>query len=89
MIHPSEQRLLRQIAKFPSTIEQAASTRRVHAIASFASDFASLFNEFYRDCPVLPSEPGLRAARLGLVDASRIVLQNALECLGLRAPREM
>jgi len=89
LIHPSEQRLLRAIAKFPSTVEQAAVSRRVHAIATFASDFASIFNEFYRDCPVLTSEPSLRGARLDLVNASRIVLEKALGCLGLKAPREM
>ena len=89
LVHPAEQRLLRWIAKFPSTIEHAAVTRRVHAIAGFASDFASHFNEFYRDCPVLTSEPPLRDARLRVVDAARIVLQNALGCLGLRFPREM
>lgn len=89
LVHPAEQRLLRWIAKFPSTVRDAAATRRVHAVASFAADFASQFNEFYRDCPVLTSEPSLRASRLRLVDASRIVLSNALRCLGLNAPREM
>ena len=89
LTHPAEQRLLRWIAKFPSAVEQAAATRRVHAIASFAADFASQFNGFYRDCPVLSSESALRAARLRVVDASRVVLMNALACLGLKAPREM
>ena len=89
LTHPAEQRLLRWIAKFPSAVEQAAATRRVHAIASFAADFASQFNGFYRDCPVLSSDSALRAARLRVVDASRVVLMNALACLGLKAPREM
>lgn len=89
LTHTTEQRLLRWVAKFPSTVREAADTRRVHAIASFSADFASQFNEFYRDCPVLSAEPALRAARLRLVDASRIVLGNALGCLGLKAPKEM
>jgi len=89
LVHPQEQRLLRWIAKFPSTVQEAAASRRVHAMASFAVDFVAQFNQFYRDCPVLASEPDLRAARLDLVDASRIVLRNALDCLGLKAPREM
>lgn len=89
LTHPNEQRLLRWIAKFPSAVVDAAETRRVHAIAAYATEFASQFNAFYRDCPVLSAELGLRAARLALVDASRIVLHNALGCLGLKAPREM
>ncbi len=90
LIHPQEQRLLRWIAKFPSTIRDAAAGRRVHAVASFAADFAAQFNQFYRDCPVLTADPaGLRNARIALVDGSRVVLRNALDCLGLKAPNEM
>ncbi len=90
LIHPQEQRLLRWIAKFPSVVRDAALSRRVHAVASYAADLAAPFNQFYRDCPVLTAEPAaLRDARLALVDASRVVLQNALGCLGLKAPREM
>jgi len=38
----------------------------------------------------LTAQPAaLREARLDLVDVSRIVLQNALGGLGLRAPKEM
>ena len=72
-----------------SVVREAADTRRVHAVATFAADFAGVFNEFYRDCPVLAAEAGLRAARLALVDAARAVLQNALGGLGLKAPQEM
>lgn len=88
--HPQEQRLLRWIAKFPSTLREAAESRRVHAVATYASDFAAQFNQFYRDCPVLTAEPSfLREARIDLVNAARIVLHNALDCLGVKAPNEM
>jgi len=90
LIHPQEQRLLRRIAKFPSGLRDAALGRRVHSVAGEASEFASQFNQFYRDCPVLTAEPAsLRDARIELVSAARIVLQNALDCLGLKAPKEM
>jgi len=90
LVHPQEQMLIRWIAKFPSTVREAAEGRRVHAVAAYAADFASHFNLFYRDCPVLTAEPpSLRGARLGLVEASRVVLRNALDGLGLNAPKEM
>jgi len=90
LVHPQEQRLLRRIAKFPSGLRDAALGRRVHSVAGEASEFAAQFNQFYRDCPVLTAEPeSLRHARIELVSAARIVLQNALECLGLKAPKEM
>ncbi len=90
LVHPQEQVLLRRIARFPSEVRDAATSRRVHAVATYAADAAARFNQFYRDCPVLTAEtPALRAARLDLVAAFQVVLQNALEGLGLRAPREM
>lgn len=90
LVHVQEQRLIRWIAKFPSLLREAAEGRRVHAVAAYAADFASQFNQFYRDCPVLTAHPaGLRDARLLLVDSARVVLHNTLECLGLEAPNEM
>jgi len=90
LIHPQEQRLLRRIAKFPSDLCDAALGRRVHSVAGEAAEFAAQFNQFYRDCPVLTAAPkSLRDARIDLVSAARIVLQNALDCLGLKSPKEM
>jgi arginyl-tRNA synthetase len=89
LLHLQEQRLLRGIAKFPSTIRESAESRRPHVLATFIADFAAQFNQFYRDCPVLTAEPALRAARLRLVDGARVVLRNALDCLGVVAPSEM
>lgn len=89
LLHLEEQRLLRWIAKFPSTVRDGAESRRAHLLATFAADFAAQFNQFYRDCPVLTAAPTLRDARLSLVDASRVVLRNGLDCLGIVAPNEM
>ncbi len=90
LVHPQEQLLLRRIAKFPSTVRESAVARRVHVVAGYAADVAAQFNQFYRDCPVLTAgSDGLRAARLELVDASRVVLRNTLDGLGLVAPNEM
>ena len=89
LLHPEEARLVKLLAKFPYVIRKAAEDRRPHEVAAFAYDVAAQLNLFYRDCPVLPADPPLRAARLGLVDGTRIVLQGALDCLGLPAPREM
>ncbi len=90
LTHLQEQRLVRWIAKFPSTVRDAASSRRVHLVAAFAAETAAQFNQFYRDCPVLTADsPELREARLALVDAARVVLNNALAALGVKAPKEM
>lgn len=87
--HPQEERLGKLLAKLPSVVREAAEARRPHLVAGYAYDVAAQFNLFYRDCPVLQADPPLRAARLVLVDGTRIVLRNGLDCLGLLAPREM
>lgn len=88
--HNTELALLKKLAEFPIMIEEACEGCRPHNITNFLFDVASHFNQFYRDCPVLPEKnPKLRVARLALVDATRIVLKNGLDLLGIVAPEEM
>lgn len=87
---PSEVLLIKEMAKFPETVRECAERRRPNAMAAYAFSLASIFNQFYRDCPVLACEnESLKSARLALVDAGRVVLKNSLFCLGIKAPEKM
>ena len=88
--HSSEEKLIKKLAMLPLIIDEACEVCKPHSIASYLFEVASAFNQFYRDCPVLPEEKNnLRIARLALVDATRIVLKNGLNLLGITAPEEM
>jgi len=88
--HDSEVTLLKQLARFPLIIEEASNGYKPHIIANYLYETASKFNQFYRDCPVLPEKNAIiRNSRISLVDATRIVLNNALNLLGVSAPEEM
>ncbi|MFW6172947.1 MAG: arginine--tRNA ligase [Elusimicrobiota bacterium] len=88
--HNSEVKLVKLLARFPLVVEEASGSCRPHIIANYLFETASQFNQFYRDCPVLSEENDmLRKSRIAVVDATRIVLQNALQLLGLLAPEEM
>ncbi|UCE37756.1 MAG: arginine--tRNA ligase [Thermoplasmata archaeon] len=88
--HPSEISLVKEMASFPETVKECAERRSPHTMAAHAYACATIFNQFYRDCPVLACEDdALRKMRLALVDAGRIVLKNSLFCLGIEAPDEM
>jgi arginyl-tRNA synthetase len=88
--HPSEIQLVKQLARFPLVIEDAVAGFKPHIIATFLYETASQFNQFYRDCPVLPEKnPLLKNMRLLVVDATRIILANGLQLLGIAAPEEM
>jgi len=88
--HESEKQLVKRLAQFPIVIDEACGGCKPHSIATYLYETASQFNQFYRDCPVLPEKNAKRrAARLALVDATRMVLDNGLTLLGITAPEEM
>jgi arginyl-tRNA synthetase len=88
--HDSELELIKKLARFPIIIDEACEGCKPHSITTYLFETASQFNQFYRDCPVLPEkDPKLRNARLALVYATRIVLKNGLDFLGIIAPEEM
>jgi arginyl-tRNA synthetase len=88
--HDSETDLIKKLAGFSIVIDEACEGCKPHSITTYLFEVASQFNQFYRDCPVLPEKNNkLRIGRLALVDATRIVLQNGLNLLGIVAPEEM
>ena len=88
--HDSEVELIKKLAKLPIIVDEACEGCKPHSITVYLFDIASCFNQFYRDCPVLPEKnQDLRNARLALVKATRIVLRNGLDLLGIVAPEEM
>jgi len=88
--HKSEMNLVKKLSEFPMVIDESCSGFKPHNITTYLFNVASLFNQFYRDCPVLPEKNiDIRKARLNLVDATRIVLRNGLDVLGIVAPEEM
>jgi arginyl-tRNA synthetase len=89
LTHPSELALIGQLLDFPDAVLAAAERRETHEIPRYAYELASAFSAFYRDCKVLTDDAALSAARLALVDATRAVLANALDLLGISAPDEM
>lgn len=90
LAHPSEIRLIKALAMFPGQVKKCADYRACHQMATYAHEIAHLFNQFYRDCPVLAAEnDALKNARLALVEATKWVIKDSLELLGITAPEEM
>jgi arginyl-tRNA synthetase len=86
---PAERDLLREIARFPAAIAEAADDHQPHVVATYTRDIAEAFNAFYRECPVLDAPEDTAAARLALVVAARTTVANALDVLGIEAPDSM
>ena len=91
--HSREGDLLRALGEFPRVVAQAAELREPHRVARYLEATAATFHKFYDDCRVLPrgdeEATALHAARLLLVEATRVVLANGLSLLGVDAPERM
>jgi arginyl-tRNA synthetase len=85
-----EHDIVLMLARFPEIFIEAADNLKPNLIADFANSLADKFNTFYNALPVLKAKPQkLSDARLALVEATKIVLSNALNLLGIKAPERM
>ncbi|CAJ1495466.1 arginine--tRNA ligase [[Mycobacterium] kokjensenii] len=91
--HDKEGALIRNLGEFPRVLETAAALREPHRVCRYLEDLAGDYHRFYDSCRVLPQgdeEPGdLHAARLALCQATRQVIANGLDILGVNAPERM
>ena len=91
----SEMQLIRHLASFPRQVEAAAKELEPHRIAFYLIELAGLFHALWNrgredaGLRFLGVEAELEDARLQLVEATAIVLQNGLGILGVSAPKEM
>ena len=87
--HPNELVLIKQLIRLPEIIEDTAKDYQVQRIPQYVIDLATSFHQFYRDCQVLTEDKNLSEARLGLILATKIVLKNTLNLMGISAPEKM
>jgi arginyl-tRNA synthetase len=93
LAHEKERELLRALAEFPRVAASAAELREPHRVARYLEALAGTYHRFYDNCRVLPmgdeEVTELHRARLLLVEATRVVLGNGLDLLGVSAPERM
>ena len=87
--HLSEITLLKQLEKFPEIIYNAQSSLEPHNVANYLNDIANCFHKFYADCRIISKDHALTNARVALTSATKIVIGNGLELLGINAPEKM
>lgn len=87
---PSEMSLLKHLSSFPNLIVDAAKERAPYKITNYIHDLAELVHGFYTECRVIDrNNIDLSASRLALCLASKIVMKNALDLIGVSAPEHM
>jgi arginyl-tRNA synthetase len=86
---PASSTLLSRLAEYPNVLAEAAKDMTPHSVAFYLRDLASDFHTFYNADRVLVEDENLRLARLALLSATKQVIANGLEVLGVSAPEKM
>ena len=91
LTHEREREVLAALAELPDAVLGAARARAPHQVCAWARELAGAFHRFWHDCPILSDDlgPGVRDARLWLVEAARVGLAVGLDLLGVSAPERM
>ena len=93
LTHDRENELLGALAEFPKIVAGAAEMREPHRVARYLEELAGVYHGFYADCRVLPlgdeSISSLHSARANLCAATKQVIKNGLDLLGVSAPEKM
>ena len=91
---PTEASLLAVLGDFPRVVAQAAHLLEPHRVARYLEELAGRYHKWYDTCRVRPVSADevvtdLHRTRLWLNDATRTVLANGLDLLGVSAPERM
>ena len=90
LIAEKEKDLLKQLAAFPGMIQDAAEREAPYKVTQYVFDLAGRLHRFYNAEKVIDeNNMELTKARLGLMNAVKIVIANALTVMGVNAPEKM
>lgn len=85
----ASQALTVELSRYAEVVETAAETLEPHLISIYLRELANAFHTWYHATPVLVDNAATRDARLALSAATRQVLANGLDLLGVSAPESM
>ncbi len=84
-----ERQLLTSLSRYPEVVEAAALNEEPHQLTHYLRELANHFHTYYNAHQFLVEERALRDARIKLILATREVLRNGLNLLGVAAPEQM
>lgn len=86
----AEQAVLRELQRYPDVVSQAAFQYAPHMLINYLKELASAWHHYYDSgYKVLHEDANIRLARLLLTDATRRVLRDALQLVGVSALERM
>ena len=86
---PNEAKLMQRLSQYPEIVTTAATDLAPHTIANYLKECAADLHSYYNDTKFLVDDMPTKLARLALIAATRQVLKNGLNLLGVSAPHKM
>ncbi|MPS47473.1 arginine--tRNA ligase [Methylobacillus sp.] len=81
--------LMQRLGEFPELVANAAQELAPHMVATYLKDLAGDLHSYYNAHKFLVEDADVTTARMALISATRQVLRNGLELLGVSAPEKM
>ncbi len=89
-LHPKEKEILKQLALFSETIQNAALQQNPGIIANYDYELVKLYNSFYQSVPILAAQDeNERNFRVLLSKKVGETIKNAFQLLGIEVPERM
>ncbi len=89
LVLESEFALLKKLAELEEEVRVAAEQYAPHRLIRYVYELASQFHSYYKAERVMTEDDALTHARLALLEAVQVVLQNVLRLVGVSAPERM
>ena len=86
---PQEKALMTTLSRYPEVIDLAAGNLAPQHLVHYLRDLANDFHTYYNAHVFIVDDDALRSARLCLCAATRQVIANGLDILGVSAPDSM
>ena len=84
-----ENELIVKMINFPEIIKGAYDKMDPQIISNYLEDLAAKFHKYYANFRIITDDKKLSCARLFLIDSIRIILNNGLNILGIKAKERM
>lgn len=85
----SAKKLILKLEEYKYLIKFSAENRLVYTICRYVQELATDFHSFYTVSRVITDDKPMMKARLSLVIATKMILKNALDLIGVTAPEKM
>ncbi|MEX0617045.1 MAG: arginine--tRNA ligase [Candidatus Woykebacteria bacterium] len=86
---PQELALAKKLLKLPDLVEDLSESLAVNQFTTYLVELAEMFHKYYESYRVIGEKEDIAKARLNLILATKIVLRNTLNLVGVSAPESM